>query len=350
MAMNLGDLATFICKKVRHTDALSLAACKEFINRRYQMIYDAENWRESLFLTTPTIDPTLETSDPLDRAGRYTLPALIDKVVAVRTDQQQLRVAQQEEYFRIDLNAFEQTGTPAQFSILPPMAWDFGLISSDWYDLDEDFTLSGNSDSGAKVRAVYQNAADADKSMTLRYQNQDGTLSDKVFPANVSQYTSITSWTAYVSKIVSVTKPVTTGSLALIYKLNGGSTLGFITMSSSDTVAPTYRRLQLTYIPTVATQLRILFKMAWTELDSDDKSPILGGIDNVIIPFVQADMLQRERQYAKAQVCVQEGQALLEQYKKSEVYQQAYETRIVPDAEPNTGNGFYDGSTRWLRG
>ena len=46
--MTLSELATFICTKLSDTDADSVAVCKSFINRRYQMIWDSALWTETL--------------------------------------------------------------------------------------------------------------------------------------------------------------------------------------------------------------------------------------------------------------------------------------------------------------
>ncbi len=336
--MNLLQLANFVCAKVRHTDALSVAACKTFLNRRYQMIYDSEVWRDSLFLSTPILVPA---TSPQDAMGIYILPLMVDRVVAVRTTSGQLQPANLEEYFRIDTDIYEQTGTPAQFSILSPMAWDLGSISATFYD------LAYVGAPGAQIAGGYQNAADLNKIITIVYQDTEGAIGTLEIPITADYLvTGVLSWyTISVAKIISAKKDVTIGAVALLTKQAGGGTLGFA-MGINDTEMPQYSRLKLTYAPTVSTQLRILFKMKWAEM-ADTDSPTLRGIENTLIAFAQSDMLQRERQYAKANLLAAEGINLLAKYTEKEVYQQAFDQRFTPDAEPLMD---VDSGTAWLRG
>jgi len=60
--MTLTELANFICTKLSDTDAASVTACKSYINRRYQMIWDSALWTETLgIVTQPTLAAETET-------------------------------------------------------------------------------------------------------------------------------------------------------------------------------------------------------------------------------------------------------------------------------------------------
>lgn len=59
--MTFDDLATFVCSKVNQLDAYSFGICKTFINRRYEMIYDTENWQDSM--TRLTVSCVVGSSD-----------------------------------------------------------------------------------------------------------------------------------------------------------------------------------------------------------------------------------------------------------------------------------------------
>lgn len=90
-------------------------------------------------------------------------------------------------------------------------------------------------------------------------------------------------------------------------------------------------RLRLVGIPNDGTVLRVLGKAKAPSFSEDSDEPVIQGIENCLLAFAQGDMLERERQYGKAQLCYQEGVALLDRLKAIEVVQAAHNKRIVPD-------------------
>lgn len=105
----------------------------------------------------------------------------------------------------------------------------------------------------------------------------------------------------------------------------------FTTLAASCNNAPMHQRIRLTEAPQVATNLRVLGK---------GKCPILGPYDSVpitnsepaLMAFARGDLLQRQRQFSKANLAQQEGAALLKELVENEAFQQAGEFRIQPDA------------------
>jgi hypothetical protein len=105
----------------------------------------------------------------------------------------------------------------------------------------------------------------------------------------------------------------------------------FTTLAASCNNAPMHQRIRLTEAPQVATNLRVLGK---------GKCPILGPYDSVpitnaepaLMAFARGDLLQRQRQFGKANLAQQEGAALLKELVENEAFQQAGEFRIQPDA------------------
>ena len=53
--MTLTELANFVTTKLSDTDDDSVAVCKDFINRRYQMIWDTGLWTESMGVATQSV-------------------------------------------------------------------------------------------------------------------------------------------------------------------------------------------------------------------------------------------------------------------------------------------------------
>jgi hypothetical protein len=94
------------------------------------------------------------------------------------------------------------------------------------------------------------------------------------------------------------------------------------------------RKARVFPTPTSATALLIVGKRTLVPLNGSD-TPVLRGIDNALIAFVQSDMLEKQRQYGKAQAKVQEGAAMLDQMRKLENEQSARQSRVVPFTEPD---------------
>ena len=123
--MTLLDMANFVCAKVRQSDALAVTRCKEFLRRRYEMIYADQLWRASLYTHhfsvpnalvldfTPNITTTGEE-------GMYFMPELVDRVLAVRADDAQVDVIDELMLYRGSLNQYEEEGDATKFSILSP--------------------------------------------------------------------------------------------------------------------------------------------------------------------------------------------------------------------------------------
>src|ERR1043165_3195261 len=124
--MTLGDLADFVCGKVNQTEAEDLAKCKEFFQRRFGLLWNTALWKDSLVSYTQTLSPTGYTpaSSWLPNKSILLVPPLIQRVIAVRSDTRRLNVQRAEFYYRVDLDVFARTGTPSEFVLLPPCAWE----------------------------------------------------------------------------------------------------------------------------------------------------------------------------------------------------------------------------------
>ena len=59
--MTLTDLASFITAKLSDTSDDSVSLCKDFINRRYQMIWDSGLWIESIGVASKAVAAEDET-------------------------------------------------------------------------------------------------------------------------------------------------------------------------------------------------------------------------------------------------------------------------------------------------
>ena len=112
--MNLGDMASFVTGKIGKTDTDSVAKCKEFLARRYELIWNSQLWRESL--------STASQSVPADTQDVTLNDSSIDQIVAVRWSDTTLGPVAHEQVFAIDPTLFDDSGTPLAFVTLPKTA------------------------------------------------------------------------------------------------------------------------------------------------------------------------------------------------------------------------------------
>lgn len=97
-----------------------------------------------------------------------------------------------------------------------------------------------------------------------------------------------------------------------------------------------YCRIKPVPVPDAAGTMFVLGKLKWVALGDTD-SPCLRGIDNALLAFAEADMLERGRQYAKAQTKFTEAGVHVGIMKDIEKGQQQSMSSITPMEE-----GYYD--------
>ncbi len=134
-------------------------------------------------------------------------------------------------------------------------------------------------------------------------------------------------------EIEAIFKPTTTGTVTVTLNDTSGLTSTLGTLAPTDTRTPAYQRIRIFDMPAAdasAVVLRVAGKVKCDQLDFDNQEPVLRDCENILLAFAQGDMLERERRYGQAQAMFAEAVAHLEQYKKRETVQQAYNKRIIP--------------------
>jgi hypothetical protein len=390
--MILDEMASFICGKVNQTEAEDIAACKGFLQRRHEMIWADALWKDSLVEFRQTLSPDgyTVTSLWLPTKGILLLPPIIDRVLAVRSDTRKLNAQRPEFFYRVDYDAFAKSGDAADYILLPPCAWETDSTRN-WRIQDAAAADTGSpmliDALGADGVSVNRLSHDVNFAGTFEaYDRIDRVLKPTTTNAlaiiatlNVSPVVTVYNTSAESAFIgfspttdpadITVTLTVAAGAFgsvdapeAYIFLWNplpglwiepatgfnayGAALRGVITWDGStftvdsDTAvitvaadamsAATRQRVRLIEIPTAALTLRVLGKRTTPAFDNLDK-PGLNGSENCLIAFAQGDMLERERQYAKATAKFQEGVLLLDQLKRVETVQQAHNTRIIPE-------------------
>src|SRR4051812_25698378 len=120
--MTLGDIANYICTKVGQADEASLEACKLFLRRRHQMIWDYALWQESLSVVPFT------AFAPNQGATVGVLPPNVGQVLAIRPTGEERALPQidQTTLMRLDPGEFTRAGGAAVgFSFLSSTCVDY---------------------------------------------------------------------------------------------------------------------------------------------------------------------------------------------------------------------------------
>jgi len=228
--MTLTELANFVTTKLSDTDDDSVAVCKDFINRRYQMIWDTGLWTESMGVATQSV-----------AAG--------DTEITV-------------------------SATPSitfyQSSSAPSTKIDFPVALK--------FTQSGKDDGLNMLN---------DSWMTF-------------FQIDPNAWEDVASRRANPTNFINLPKD-----------------------SSGNC------RLKPVPVPKSAGNVFVLGKLNWVAL-TDTDTPALNGIDNALLAFSEGDMLERSRQYGKAQIKFQEAASQVQIMKDLEKGQRQSISRIIP--------------------
>jgi hypothetical protein len=315
--MTLAALANLICSKVRKTDADSVTACKGFLRQRHEMIYDAALWKDTVGIWSDYLDynETLQQWQELFHCDYD-----IARVLGVRwRTNRDLSPASLGTWMQADPEFYEANGEPVGFVELEARGVSFNIptpagvtiTSSSAVDVGVEVEVSGVDDEGLEaVETVVITAGDA---------------------------STATLWTS----IRSITKPVTTGMVTIE---GTGAAPGRMRMPPHDTVSRCCV-LRFNRIPVADTadpfsdqpQVLIHAKRKLTSFVRDNDGPMIRGSDNALLAFGLADMLERERQYGKAQAKVAEGQSLLQLMIDGERNQGASLMRITPMVEEHAG-------------
>lgn len=299
--MNLSDMVDFVCTKVNQTEDEDKAICRDFLERRYEMIWNDQTWKDSLIEYTQTVTSTgynVQTSTWLPTAQVLLLPKAFALPLAARLDSGKMDVVSPEVFYRVDFDAFNGKGRTTQFRLLSPCVWQ--------WDSTRSIQISSTA---ASINAIV-----------------DVLSSDLVTVTRTSYALQGLSATFSTTRIDSVTKDLT-GNLRIAEATTGT----VVSVASGDSEAPKRQRIQFFGTMPENAVIRVLGKSAVPTFTEDNDKPAISGVENCLLAFAQADMLQRERQYQKADLIAQEGNALLEQLKRTQVVQQAHNKQIIPD-------------------
>lgn len=314
--MTLAEMAAHVCGKINQSEPNDMAACKGYLKMRHELVWNDQLWKDSLYAYEYTLNTTGYTADkswmPLKQI--MLVRPEIQKVVAVRTAARKLNVQASTQFYRADFNAFAHSGSTVDFEVLSRCVWEFDTGS-------EQFFISHLFDSAA-----------AGTPYTLEYVGSNGMT---IFPISntlpLSDFAVTASAASRLNSFGSVSNAV---MITTVDQLALGDGMGIYTNGAHvapEGVAPKRERIHLFGSVPDATVIRVLGKRVVPRLVEDTDEPDLSGVDNLLLAFAQADMLERSQQYGKAQAIKAEAGALLEQLKRIETVQQAHNVRFIPE-------------------
>lgn len=317
--MQLQALASMVCSKVGKTDDASVAACKDYLRARHEMIFDAFLWKDAV------ADPV----DVLVEAGsrEVILPYDISRPIACWETESgyPLEISNLTAIAIVNPASLSNVGGLMSFVEAESVGWLYSL------DVVNGSTLAfiNTSPVDATVSIVGQRNLNFAGLPTLPDITHSQSLT---VGANGGTVQSPVPW----KFIHRMTKPAEIEILV--------AQLGVIPEKSwawpADSTEASFARVRLIHPTTDATSISFLGKRRLRQMNLDSDSPMIRGIDNALMAFAHGDMLERGRQYAKAQAKTSEGTMMLDLARKVELEQSASEIRIVPQVFMDEGEDF----------
>lgn len=352
--MRLDEMAEYITNKVNKTDSVSVGVCKTFLRQRWQMIYNSENWRWALRTVVKKAEVIGKGANAIP-TSYIIMPFWAEKVIGVKISSDNEKINS----FRLGLDDKvthwmsdpsiydgEADGNPTRREVGFVMAPDLGVQVHNY----------GNTSLKRQHLAIIVENVPVDSGKKIYIREES---SEQFQKANPSPETSsingldiitieetfvigsATTTTAAFGWISVLTKEKTTGRVSIYNSENDQ----FLVAFQPQETGKRFIRIELvpwTFDDTNPSWLCLVKKRSNQLIEDGDQPEMLAGV-NCLLAFAQADMLERARQYAKAQVKIQEGSTLLADLRRQENELTAGITRIIPYVEPSPYVGISNG-------
>jgi hypothetical protein len=377
--MTLIDIATYVCNLVNKTDDTSKTRCKEFVRQHHANVINSALWRETIDIEQTTLPfdgrvtqiilddggtgytsaPTVSftggggtgataaceigggavtkiyiqnagtefTSAPTvvftggagsgaaataivdSLADEMVCPQKFETILGVSYNEANLLPTQLITQFMTNPDSFKSDANSAQFSVIDSSGINFnpnyGAI---------EFMSSDSADNGKQITIVGELAG-----QELTMLKETVTLSSSAITTE--------SWSA----VHSLSKETTTGHVQVRNPLK---TSDYFFWPEWENVSK-FQRVKFfdrpKYDASSPVNLYIVGKKKIQPMVSDYDTPMVAGIDNVLIHFATGDMLKRSRQFGKAQLEIQQANGLMQVARDQENNQSAKEVRLIPD-------------------
>ncbi len=301
--MTLADMASFVCAKLGRTDADSISICKDFINARYKVLWDSALWTDTQSVVSVTSTANHQF---------VLMPEGVERVLQVRdsTNDVLLGNIQSGTFMALSPNDFDVAGATVAFAQAPAaVAYVAGLSAVEMNPLDVGKSYAVTTESSAGVVATTNWVA----AYSGDFEDPFSLLDQQI---------------ASGSYILSFSKEVTD------YDIDVNDILivaNYATFTAESTIAPTRARIRLLQKNTEALSLLCLVKGRCLGLEDDRAVPGIRNSVNALLAYGLGDMLERDRQYAKAERKFMEGAAQVKVMSDGENNQQANIMRLTPE-------------------
>lgn len=295
--MTLASIADFVCKKVGKTDAASVSICKDFIRQRHEMIYDTGLWKDSIkiqqfALTTkdsPDTNPyTADADNPYAYEQEITLPYEIARPISVVYETTVMTYRDLQALVRIHPESLFDEGVPATYTEIEPIA----------------FGKSTSTDPFRVLLRARSNSADDGKTIYFK-----GILDGNPVGESFVLGTSARYGAQEFDEVHYISKDVTSGTVTVS---NGATDQVIPAEETRYSLCRLRLNLVPEYVASETVNLIVVGKKRLRPLRNDYDEPQIRGIDNALIAYAEGDMLERSRQFGKAQVKYGEASSLLD--------------------------------------
>jgi len=236
-------------------------------------------------------------------------PQQFETILGVSYNQANLLPTQLITQFMTNPDSFKADADSAQFTVIDSSGINFDPA----YGAIE-FLSTDSADNGKQITIVGEISG-----QELTMQKETVTLASSV--------TTTESWSA----VHSLSKETTTGYVQVRNPLVTGD---YFFWPEWENVSK-FQRVKFferpKYDAASPVNLYIVGKKKIRPMVSNYDTPMVGGIDNVLIHFATGDMLKRSRQFGKAQLEIQQANSLMQVARDQENNQSAKEVRLIPD-------------------
>jgi len=364
--MTFGEIIDSVLKRLGRSDSESRAAALEFCRNRLQMFWRAKPWRDTIRIGT-TNTWTVPTESAMTNDSDYTtetldevvLPSDVDRVIGLWDPNTDLEFSPEELSIlaRVNPGVFQEhdspfykftevgrTGLPCPYPRWNSIGIKIGITPK----VTEEGQTETASLTIATDNKTYEAPIGVTTWITVR-QYLQGTAGWLMLPGWPDPIPTGEYWSfdqgIIEERIVAISKPQTNGKIKLdvTYTSVSGGTGKKIEVFGPilPTVPWTESRLLIRLHGGAPSggEVAYIAKMRPPENITEDMELPIRGLEGAMVAAVLADMLERQREYQKAQVKIQEAVSLAQSVWREETEQAASARRIVPQVgEPSFRN------------
>jgi hypothetical protein len=334
--LETGDTVLIIGTDDNNPGGLIAAGGSAFIewtrNDAYVKVLSGSVYRGRFFKATfeePYFDdtPVIESIDEyfpdrgffgLDYERHIIAPEWVDKILLVvrgtdtLLDPQHLITT-----FLREPNRFIESGDSLAFHSLSPIAISKNL----------GFTVDGESAEGSTLKLSSSSAADVGIRVLIKEDPKISNLSETVV---LNGTTPVFTSNSYQMP-TALAKKATVGTVS-VYPVLDGYAWGSepVLILESDVASKKFCRVKLHPAPEAEEDYLILVKRKAPELTDDLDTPLISNCEDALVAMAQVDMLERMRQYGKAEAKAKEVMVQIAKLKELETNQSPNVMRLVP--------------------